>query len=327
MPTQPPVRPSQVQREVPGDAAQRNLVVISDTLKSNSGAQAKAIRAMLGGDKALMDRFLAATFSMLAQNSDVLRRATPLSVVDAIKTAASMGLEPGTEDGAIVVYGDKAQFRPMYRGYLKRIRNSGKVEEVDTQIVYENDECEIGLGTDPYILHKPSRTMKDTDGAIVQDRGGYRGVYAWALMPSGKTIIEWMEEAEVNYVRDTFAQARKSDSPWQTSWGEMARKTVLRRLAKRLPATAVDVLLAADSAADEAEKHEPLPNPQQEELRRRAIEATVGLVPGTVAPSDVPAEPPQPATPAPEVEPDPEPVEPPQVVTAREGDFRDEFGA
>lgn len=320
---QAPVRPSQVQRtEERVDPAQRNLIVISDTLKSNSGAQAKAIRAMLGGDKALMDRFLAATFSMLAQNSDVLRRATPLSVVDAIKTAASMGLEPGTDDGAIVVYGDKAQFRPMYRGYLKRIRNSGKVDEVDTQIVYENDEFEIGLGTDPYILHRPSRTMKDTDGVIVQDRGGYRGVYAWALMPSGKTLIEWMEESEVNYVRDTFAQARKSDSPWNTSWGEMARKTVLRRLSKRLPAAAVDVLLEADSAADQLEQQEVRPDTVAEELRRRAIEATVNLVPGTVAPpSDVPNDSPQPAPTDTEVQPDPEPVDALQAAV----DPRDRF--
>lgn len=313
----PPVRPSAVQNTETGVVKwQQTYGEVQDVLRANSAAQTKAILAMLGGDSRLMDRFLATTFKMLAQQKDTLQRATPASIIDAIMTAASMGLEPMTEDGAIVVYGSTAQFQPMWRGYLKRIRNSGKVSEIDCQVVYENDDFEMGLGTDPYIRHVPARTVKEADGSIAVDRGGYMGVYAWALMPSGKTIVEWMEEAEVNYVRDTFSQAKRPESPWNTSWGEMARKTVIRRLAKRLPASAVDALLTADRAVDEAERQAPDLSTQAE-ARRQQVDAALGLLP-TVA---TPAEAPPAAEPEPEPQPEAEPKE--EAAPAKGGLFNE----
>jgi recombination protein RecT len=301
----PPVQQSAVQRtdQRKPSTADATLAVVEQSLRANNASDARAIKAMLGGDKALMERFITATFKMLAQQDDLLQRATAASIVDAIMTAASMGLEPFTDDGTIVSYGGIAQFRPMYRGYLKRIRNSGKVLDVDTQVVYENDEFELAYGTDPSIRHVPARSVKDEAGKLVQDRGGYRGVYAWALMPSGLRIIEWMEEAEINYIRDTFAQAKKSDSPWNTSWGEMARKTVLRRLAKRLPASAVDVLLSADTAADAAERAERAAI--QTDVRVEELRRFMGVQPGPTrdavgAPADAPALPAGPTEPQPE---------------------------
>ena len=283
----PPVQ-SNVQRQETGDKASRTLMVIQEKLRENNAAEAKAIRAMLGGNKALMERFISTTSRLLLQNSNILRTATPESILDSIMQAASLGLEPLTDDGAIVVYGSTARFQPMYRGYLKRIRNSGQVQDIDTQVVYENDEFEHQQGTDPWIKHVPFRVQKDTEGNVTQDRGGYRGAYAWALMPSGKYIIEWMDEAEINYVRDTFSQASRNDSPWRTSWGEMARKTVLRRLAKRLPASAVNMLLEADSEADNAERTMQQLNAPVDQARLAAVEAAVGLIPGATA---VPTEP------------------------------------
>lgn len=309
MPNAPAIR-SQVQRAPNADRGQMTLTTVENTLRANNASEVKAIRAMLGGDKVLMDRFVAVAVKALAKETDLLRKATPLSILDSIMTAASMGLEPMTDDGAIVVYGDKASFQPMYRGYLKRIRNSGTVDEIDTQIVYEEDEFEMGFGTDPFIRHVPARILKDDSGVPVQDRGGYRGAYAWArLKGSPRPIIEWMEEVEINYVRDTFSQAARSDSPWRKSWGEMARKTALRRLAKRLPASAVDVLLAADLAADR-EARAMSPELAPDDPRRLAMQAAVALMPGTVAPQ---TEAPAAETAAPEPKPDAAPQEAPPV--------------
>src|SRR5690349_9607086 len=165
----PPVAPSRAVQVSQGQQAiQANYQTIVSTLKENNGAEAKAIRAMFNGDKGLMDRFLAVAFSLLAKQSDLLLKATPISIVQSIKDAASLGLEPMTDDGAIIERGGIASFNPMWRGYLKRIRNSGKVLEVDCQLVYDNDVFSVELGTNPDIHHVP---------ALV-DRGGYRGAYA-----------------------------------------------------------------------------------------------------------------------------------------------------
>ncbi len=211
---------------------------------------------MFNGDKALRDRFLAVVFSALAKNPDVLQNCTPISIVQSVKDAASLGLDATglTGEGAIIRYGDSAQFQPMWRGYVKRIRNSGKVVDIDCQIVFMNDSFNLELGTNPSVWHKPILVGEvDDDGAQVTQRGDYRGCYAWALMPSGKYIIEYLTTADINAVRDRYSQAAKrAGSPWDTAWTEMARKTVIKRLAKRLPGEAVDSLIVVEARNDQA---------------------------------------------------------------------------
>lgn len=289
----PQAGPPPTRAVVPHQDAEANFLTIRETLTSTRNADAKQILSMFGGDKDLMNRFMAVAFSTLASNSDLLARCTPMSVIQAVKDAAALGLEPtglGGE-GAIVRYGDAASFQPMWRGYLKRIRNSGKVVDVDVQIVYEHDEFQVELGTHPSIHHVPKLFgEKDDEGQYIEQRGDYRGVYAWALMPSGLYIIEWMPTADINYVRDTFSTAHRRDpkaSPWATSWPEMARKTAIRRLAKRLPGEAVDKLLILDAKADNAEAARPVDTTiRVSEAQRVALAAVGGADPAAGATAD-----------------------------------------
>ncbi len=216
-------------------------------------------------------------------------------LLEAVDLPGGAWLEPSAGEGAIIRYGTQAQFQPMWRGYLKRIRNSRKVQDVDCQLVYLNDDFRFTLGTEPSIHHVPVLfgEKDETTGEFLQERGGYRGAYAWAMMPSGKYIIEWMPEADINAVRDQFSRgAKTSSSPWTTSWGEMARKTVIRRLAKRLPGEAVDQLLLADAQADNAADALRLATAQATEsvsgLQKIALRA-VGQLPASTADPD-PAE-------------------------------------
>jgi len=215
---------------------------VTASFRADGGAEARALKMMFP-TRAEQDRYLAVVFGLLASESDILQSCTPLSIIDSIKTAATMGLEPGTTDGSLIKRGSKCTFMPEYGGYLKRIRNSGKVLDVDTQIVMENDHFNYRLGTDPNIDHVPALT----------DRGNFSHVYAWALMPSGKYLIDVLDVAEVDQIRDTYGprnNAGQLTGPWLTSYGEMARKTSIRRLAKRLPQEATGALLMADAQAD-----------------------------------------------------------------------------
>lgn len=275
----------------------RNYLTIVDTLKANKGAEAKAIQAMLSGDKRLMDSFLAMAFSLLQSRPDVLADCTPESLIQCVKDGAALGLVPLTEDAAIVPYGTKsgekvAKLMPMWRGYVKRIRNSREVADLDVQIVYMNDQFELELGTEPKLRHVPALYgEKDDSGAFIAERGDFRGVYAWAQMPTGKYIIEWMTTDDINYVRDTWGNktsASGRDLPWNTSWAEMARKTVIRRLAKRLPAAAVDKLLELDKGNDDAVRQLELvatkADTALDEVRQLALRA-VGQLPAGEAPA------------------------------------------
>lgn len=54
-----------------------------------------------------------------------------------------------------------------------------------------------------------------------------------ARLPNGMVMREVMDREQVELVR--AASRSKDGGPWSQWWGEMARKTVIRRLAKRLP--------------------------------------------------------------------------------------------
>jgi recombination protein RecT len=211
--------------------------------------------AMLGSADNVQ-RFLAVAFHAIATgNAGLLRQCTVTSLIQAVKDSAALGLEPTglTGEAWILPYGEVATLIPGWKGYLKRIRNSGVVQDLDCQLVYMNDEFDLTLGTNPQITHIPILVGElDADGKAIKERGEYRGAYAWARMPSGTNVIEYMTTADIQYVARTFSQAVKQGrpGPWTTSWGEMARKTVIRRLAKRLPQSAVDLLLSLDARAD-----------------------------------------------------------------------------
>jgi recombination protein RecT len=126
-------------------------------------------------------------------------------------------------------------------------------------LVYDHDEFDIGLGTDPFVFHKPSQG---------KDRGNYKGAYAWSKTKRGEYTIEWMTQADIEDVRKV-SQMRNAGA-WKDWWGEMARKSVIRRLAKRLPLhTTAAAALAAEEEADKLESGE---DQEVRATRKRTLE-------------------------------------------------------
>lgn len=250
----PPVQPSAVANRTEQKPELEKYAALVRAFERED--RAADLMALLGSKDAV-SRFMAVAFHAVATNSDLLRRATLPSIIQAIKDSASLGLEPTglTGEGYIIVYGDTATFQPGWRGYLKRIRNSGAVTDIDCHLVYMNDEFNLTLGTEPAVTHVPKLVGElDGEGQPIAQRGDYRGAYAWARMPSGTKIIEWMTTADIQDIANRYSPSVKANrkSPWDTDWGEMARKTVIRRLSKRLPQSAVDLLLQIDAKADAA---------------------------------------------------------------------------
>ncbi len=253
----PPVQTSAVVRRDPTTVT----TAVESLVHAFDREDRKAELLAFLGSEENVQRFLAVAFHALSTNSGLITKVTTVSLIQAIKDSASLGLEPTglTGEGYILPFGDQAVFLPGWRGYLKRIRNSAQVQDIDCQIVYMNDEFEVRLGTDPYLRHLPKLVgEKDKDGADLAERGEYRGAYAIAWMPSGRPMIEWMTMKDIIHDAKEFSPSvrAKKSSPWDTHPGEMARKTVIRRLAKRLPQSGVERLLEIDARYDRAETEE-----------------------------------------------------------------------
>lgn len=175
---------------------------------------------------------------------------------------ASDGLLPDGREAALVIYStkvkgqrgaqdqwiDAVQYLPMVSGIRKRLRNSGEVDSATAEVVYRNDRFKYHLGDGALIEHEPP--------PLDEDRGPAIGAYAIIHLASGEVIREVMGLKEIERVR--AASRSKDRGPWVDWWGEMARKTVLRRAAKAAPqAATLEKLLARDEEAPE------LPTPEE----------------------------------------------------------------
>ena len=165
--------------------------------------------------------------------------------------ASQMGLLPDGREGAIVTFKDQAQFMPMVAGIMKMVRNSGEISTWSVQAVYENDNFDFCLGDDEHITHKPALTS----------RGKLIAVYSIVSMKDGEKSREVMSVEDVEAIRK---RSRSGNSgPWVSDFAEMAKKTVVRRHAKRLPMSTDldDVLRADDELFTPPEQPEPAPAP------------------------------------------------------------------
>lgn len=154
------------------------------------------------------------------------------SLLGAIMLSAQVGLEPSPLGDAYMIptYNGKTKtldcrFEIGYRGYLRLVRNSEEVSTIYAESVCENDEFELIRGTENKIIHKPN----------LKDRGNPYGYYAMAKMKDGSFDFEFMNIEQIDK-RKAVSQGKDSQySPWQQWFDEMAKKTVLKALCKRLP--------------------------------------------------------------------------------------------
>jgi len=189
-----------------------------------------------------VEKFIRTTLTAIQMQPDLLdtdRR----SLLGSCMKAAQDGLMCDGREAALVIFrtkeGPKTQYMPMVGGILKKIRNSGELASISANVVYERDSFTYELGDYERIEHKPY---------LGADRGQAIAVYAIARTKDGAVYREVMSVADVEKVR---ASSRAANSgPWTQWWDEMARKTVIRRIAKRLPSSAdVDAVLDADNEA------------------------------------------------------------------------------
>ncbi len=166
------------------------------------------------------------------QNHEILN-ADRKSLFMSCHKAAQDGLLPDGREAALVVYNIKqkdntykkmVQYMPMLAGVLKKVRNSGELTTIYAQVVYEADEFDYILGDSETIIHRPF---------IEGDRGKAIAVYAIAHTKDGGIYREVMNFAEIERIR-SFSK-NKDGLTWTEHWSEMAKKTAIRRLAKRLP--------------------------------------------------------------------------------------------
>lgn len=247
----------------------------------------KAELARIIGDAVGADRVARMVITSIARTPG-LAECTPKSVLSAVYQAVQLGLTLDGRHAHLVPFrdGDKkvCTLVPDYKGLIQLALKSKIVTAITLETVCENDDFQWDRG----VITRHTVDWRNP-------RGEAYAWYAIAKMAGGGEACVVLPREEVEAIR---ARAKKGpkQSPWDTDFNEMAKKTCFKRLAKVLPLTPefaeaermendepTDVTPKATSGF-ERPKREALPEPQPEAEPEKASEAVaVVVVDGDVA--------------------------------------------
>jgi len=210
-----------------------------------------------------VERFSRVVMTAIQNNPDLMA-ADRRSLWNSAMRAAQDGLLPDGRDGAMVIFNTKekrdgkdvwvkkAQWMPMVFGIMKKARNSGQISAIGAGVVYEGDSFRNWIDDSGEHLH-----YEPCDNPNVEL---VRRVFAYAKLKDNSLVVETLTPAEIERIR--AVSRTKDNGPWVQWWSEMAKKSAIRRLSKRLPMSSdLDDLIRRDddlydfNAAREAAGH------------------------------------------------------------------------
>lgn len=166
------------------------------------------------------ERFARVAITALSRTPK-LQDCTPASMMKCLLDLSAMGLEPDGRRAHLIPYGSEATLIIDYKGLIELIRRSGDIVSIRAETVCQADEFTWRNGE---VDHQVNWRA---------DRGAIQAVYAEAIMKSGERQTAVMTLEEINAIRSKSRAGRSG--PWVDHFGEMAKKTAVRRLAKMLP--------------------------------------------------------------------------------------------
>lgn len=215
------------------NAVSTALVEIRSTLMST---EMKHRLAAVLGNRIDPEKFAQVAMVAISKNPDLVV-ADRASLFTSCMECAADALLPNGKDAALVVFNTKVkrggqdvweklvQYLPMVRGIYKVAQRSGAARMLNARVVRKGDVFRYAYGFEPTMEHVPAPG----------DAGEMVAVYAVVIKPDGTRDLEVMAKADVDLVR---SRAKSPDSPaWKYHYDEMAKKTVIHRIAKRLDLT------------------------------------------------------------------------------------------
>lgn len=175
------------------------------------------------------DHLLRVAMTEIRKNPKLLECSSQ-SLLGALMLSAQLGLEPGILGHAYLIpyYNSKTkssevQFQIGYKGYIDLVRRSGELQTLDVHEVCQNDAFEYEYGLEPKLMHRPA----------LENRGAAYCYYAIAKFKDGGFSFLVMSVQDIEKYRK---RSKSPDyGPWATDYDAMAKKTVIKQLAKYLP--------------------------------------------------------------------------------------------
>ena len=196
------------------------LVAMQGTLEKMADKFTEALPRQMD-----VNKFISVAKLTLNKNPKLLQ-ADKTSLMQTFMKAAQDGLYLDGREAAAVQYGNQVNYLPMVEGVIKLMHNSGLIKTISAEVVYENDCFEYELGSNPHVKHIP---------LLVGNRGNRICVYCYVQTANDGEYIEIMNMDDLDKCKQQAKGASSPHSPWVKWFDQMAKKTVIHRIAKRLP--------------------------------------------------------------------------------------------
>lgn len=153
-----------------------------------------------------------------------LQECTPESILQGVMICAQAGLEPDGRLAHLIPYGKVAQVIFDYKGLVTLAKRNGV--DVKSTLVFSKDDFE-------YVEDDGSgkTVLRHRFDPFSTDRGNIIGVYSRAIEAGKAPDYEVMSIGEVEAIRSR--SKAKNSGPWVSDYGEMVKKTPIRRQSKR----------------------------------------------------------------------------------------------
>lgn len=157
------------------------------------------------------------------------------SVVNAVTNVAAIGisLNPAKKQAYLVPRDGKICLDISYMGLIDLATATGSIKWAKAALVHANDD---------FALNGFDRPPEHKFNPFGSSRGEPVGAYVVVKTADGDYLTEAMSVQEINEIRDRSSAwkawvEKKKKCPWVTDWGEMAKKTVIKRAYKTWPKT------------------------------------------------------------------------------------------
>jgi len=207
------------------------------------------------------------TLGMAVIRQPEILRCSQESVLLTVLKAAKLGVDPtGANNGAhFVPFGGELTLMLGYGEVIRLMCRSGRIRNVDAEVVCEGERCERVKGTSPSLVHQLGAVRKPET---------YVGAYAVAYFSDGGSQYEWVTADEIH----TISQSSRNGQLWKKHPGEMWKKTAVHRLGKRIAVDDSSVSLAVDTlSVDALPPGRPAFDPSKARGRVDALEGVLGV--------------------------------------------------
>lgn len=191
----------------------------------------------------------------IVNGNDLLKKADPVTVLNAAATAAALDLpiNPNLGFAWIVPYKGKAQFQMGWKGYVQLAHRSKEYNKINVVPVYSSQ----------FKSWNPITEFLDCEWTAKQE-GEVVGYAAYFKLLNGfEKFVYWPKEKVTKHGQKYSQSYGKNWSAWKTSFDEMAMKTVLKNTLAKWGVLSVEMQtaqLADQSIQEEAGQYKYLDN-------------------------------------------------------------------